>query len=55
MLIHDPNCELEDFETHLGNLYEDMDAKVRQTSTKLYKWREKYGKKKQLTSAPLPT
>ena len=31
MLIHDSNCELEDFETYLGNLYEDMDAKVRQS------------------------
>lgn len=40
MLIHDSNIELEDLETHLANLYEDLHAKVRQTLTKLYELRK---------------
>ena len=44
MLIHDSNCELEDFETYLANLYEDMDAKVCQTYLSYSSVEKKNGK-----------
>ena len=57
MLIHDSNCELEDFETYLANLYEDMDAKVCQTYLSYSSGEKKNGKSiiRRKASVSLPT